>query len=119
MSYECMKLLAGELHRLSDAEIQHGLTNAHEWLTRYKSTPTNSSDCRASALRRAERAPFSGRYCDYGIHIRSARRRLRQSQLGILDVALLTIYDRRQIGRAALIYGADHPRSNSRGRPAK
>ena len=110
---ERCKMLAGELYRPSDPEIQAELAATSDWLARYnRSLPAD----RAALLRTrlgsvgegAEiRPPF---FCDYGFNIRLGAAAFLNFNCVILDVVEVSIGEGAQIGPAVQIYAADHPR---------
>lgn len=107
------KMLAGELYRPSDPEIQADLAATAGWLARYNaSLPAERPRLLRERLGRvgdgAEiRPPF---FCDYGFNIRLGAGAFLNFNCVILDVVEVEIGDRTQIGPAVQIYAADHPR---------
>ena len=113
---EKQKMLAGELYRAEDAEIQADLAATQAWLVRFNAALGASAlDRRALLLERlaevgegAEiRPPF---FCDYGFNLRLGANVFLNFNCVILDVVEVTIGEGTQIGPAVQIYTADHPR---------
>jgi maltose O-acetyltransferase len=107
------KMLAGELYRPGDPEIQAELAATAAWLIRYNAS---LPDSRPALLHerlgrvgpRAEiRPPF---FCDYGFNIHLGAGAFLNFNCVVLDVVKVTIGDGTQIGPAVQIYAADHPR---------
>jgi len=116
MRTEKEKMLAGEMYRPGDPEIQADLAATRAWLARYNASLAGSSGERHALLaeRLAEvgagtviRPPF---HCDYGFNIRLGSNVFFNFNCVILDVVEVTIADGAQIGPAVQIYAADHPR---------
>jgi maltose O-acetyltransferase len=116
MRTEKQKMLAGELYRPGDPEIQADLAATRAWLARYNASLARSSEERHELLaeRLAEvgpgtviRPPF---HCDYGFNIHLGSNVFLNFNCVILDVVEVTIADGAQIGPAVQIYAADHPR---------
>src|SRR5579884_3936441 len=110
------KMLAGELYRPGDAEIQADQAATKKWLVRYNASLGLSAAERRLLLaeRFAEvgdgavvRPPF---HCDYGFNIRLGANAFLNYNCVILDVAGVSIGEGAQIGPAVQIYAADHPR---------
>lgn len=107
------KMLAGELYRSGDAEIQRELTEAAEWLVRFNaSIPPERRPLLAERLAQVGdgvevRPPF---FCDYGFNIKLGAGVFINFNCVILDVVEVSIGDRTQIGPCVHIYSADHPR---------
>jgi maltose O-acetyltransferase len=107
------KMLAGELYRPSDSEIQCDLAATARWLAHYNSSlPEHRRQLLLERLgsvgERAEiRPPF---FCDYGFNIRLGAGVFLNFNCVVLDVVEVTIGDGTQIGSAVQIYAADHPR---------
>lgn len=110
------KMLAGELYRPGDPEIQADQAATKRWLVRY-----NAASAAPSAERRlllAERLGAVGDgavirppfHCDYGFNIRLGSDAFLNFGCVILDVVEVEIGDGAQIGPAVQIYAADHPR---------
>jgi maltose O-acetyltransferase len=110
------KMLAGELYRPSDPEIQADQAATKDWLVRYNASLGLPGDERRALL--AERLAEVGRgavirppfHCDYGFNIRLGSDVFLNFNCVILDVVEVTIGEETQIGPAVQIYTADHPR---------
>jgi maltose O-acetyltransferase len=122
MRTEKETMLAGELYRPTGPELKADLAATAEWLARYNAALAKSAAERHHLLaeRLAEvgedtdiRPPF---YCDYGFNIRLGRGVFVNFNCVILDVVEVTIGDRTQLGPAAQIYCADHPRDAAKRR---
>ena len=113
------KMLAGELYRPGDPEIQAELVSTARWLARYNaSLPAERSDLLVERLgavgaNATIRPPF---FCDYGFNIRLGADVFLNFNCVILDVVEVVIGDGTQIGPAVQIYAADHPRDPSQRR---
>jgi maltose O-acetyltransferase len=113
---EKQKMLASELYRPADPEIQADLRNTQEWLSRYNASLALSQGERFKLL--AERLGAIGAnseirppfHCDYGFNIRLGIGVFLNFNCVILDVVGVSIGDRSQIGPGVHIYTADHPR---------
>jgi maltose O-acetyltransferase len=110
------KMLAGELYRPDDPEIQADLAASRIWMDAYNATvPRTAAERHALLARRLSavgagtvvRPPF---FCDYGYNIRLGAGVFLNFNCVILDVVAVTIGDGVQIGPAVQIYAADHPR---------
>jgi maltose O-acetyltransferase len=110
------KMLAGELYRPDDPEVQADLAATAAWLSRYNAAPAASpAELHALLSERLGavgegaviRPPF---FCDYGFNIRLGANVFLNFNCVILDVVSVSIGDRTQIGPAVQIYAADHPR---------
>jgi maltose O-acetyltransferase len=110
------KMLAGELYRPGDPEIQADQAATKQWLVCYNAALGLSAAERRVLLaeRFAEvgagvvvRPPF---HCDYGFNIRLGANAFLNYNCVILDVAEVSIGEGAQIGPAVQIYAADHPR---------
>jgi maltose O-acetyltransferase len=110
------KMLAGELYRPGDPELQAELAAAKAWMVEYNAALANSAAERHVLLTRrlgfvgagaVVRPPF---HCDYGFNIRLGADAFLNFNCVILDVAEVSIGDGAQIGPAVQIYAADHPR---------
>jgi maltose O-acetyltransferase len=113
MRSERDKMLAGELYRPNDPEIQADLVATARWLARYNVSlpgerPALLRERLGSVGERAElRPPF---FCDYGFNIRVGTGVFLNFNCVVLDVVEVTIGEGTQIGPAVQIYAADHPR---------
>ena len=113
MRTEKQKMLAGELYRVADPELQAELAATRAWLTRYNRADSAEA-CRELLLERLGkvgtsvevRPPF---FCDYGFNIRLGDKVFLNYNCVILDVVDVVIGDATQIGPAVQIYTADHP----------
>ena len=113
---EKQKMLAGELYRPGDPEIQADLAATKEWLVRYNAALAASSMERRALL--AERLASVGEgavirptfHCDYGFNIHLGADVFLNFNSVILDVVEVRIGAGTQIGPAVQIYAADHPR---------
>ena len=113
---EKQKMLAGELYRPGDAEIQADQAATKRWLVRYNAASAAPSGERRALL--AERLGLVGEgavirppfHCDYGFNIRLGRDAFLNFGCVILDVVEVEIGEGTQIGPAVQIYAADHPR---------
>jgi maltose O-acetyltransferase len=110
------KMLAGELYRPSDPEIQAELTATKAWLSRYNASSALSPSEQRVLLRErlakvgegvVVRPPF---YCDFGFNISLGAEVFLNFNCVLLDVTEIAIGDRTQVGPAVQIYAADHPR---------
>ncbi len=108
-------MLAGELYRV-DAELAADQAATKAWLVRYNAALAQPLSERHKILSEhlaqvgngaVIRPPF---FCDYGYNIRLGDGVFLNFNCVILDVAEVAIGDRTQIGPAAQIYAADHPR---------
>jgi maltose O-acetyltransferase len=116
MPSEKQKMLAGELYRPGDAEIQADQAANKAWLVRYNALLGASAEERRALLREhlaavgedaVIRPPF---FCDFGYNIRLGAGVFLNFNCVILDVCAVSIGDGTQIGPAVQIYAADHPR---------
>ena len=116
MKTEKQKMLAGELYRPGDPEIQAEQRANKAWLARY-----NAAMALPVAERHALLSEHFGRagadavirppfFCDFGYNIFLGDGVFLNFNCIILDVVHVTIGDRTQIGPATQIYAADHPR---------
>lgn len=110
------KMLAGELYRPGDAEIQADQAATKKWLVHYNASLGLSAAERRVLLaeRFAEvgagavvRPPF---HCDYGFNIRLGANAFLNYNSVILDVGEVSIGEGAQIGPVVQIYAADDPR---------
>jgi maltose O-acetyltransferase len=113
---EKQKMLAGELYRAGDAEIQADQRAAKAWMARYNEAPARSAEERHALLRErlgavgaraVVRPPF---FCDYGYNIFLGDDVFLNFNCVVLDVVAVAIGAATQIGPAVQIYAADHPR---------
>ena len=113
------KMLAGELYRPGDAEIQAAQAAARAWLVRYNAalamTPKERHPLLAEGLAAVGhgseiRPPF---HCDFGTNIRIGRYVFLNFNCVILDVTPVEIGDETMIGPAVQIVAADHPRDRA------
>ncbi|NOJ42375.1 sugar O-acetyltransferase [Bradyrhizobium australiense] len=113
---EKQKMLAGELYRPGDPELQEDAAANKAWLARYNAAlaaPVSERHALLSAhlghvgTGAVIRPPF---FCDYGYNIRLGDEVFLNFNCVILDVVEVAIGDRTQIGPATQIYAADHPR---------
>src|SRR2546421_10932116 len=109
-------MLAGELYRPGDPELQADAAANKAWLARYNAAlaaPVAERHALLSAhfgqvgAGAVIRPPF---FCDYGYNIRLGDEVFLNFNCVILDVVEVVIGDRTQIGPATQIYAADHPR---------
>ena len=116
MASEKQRMLAGELYRPGNPEIQADAAATKAWLARFNASLAASPAERRALLteRFAEvgegaviRPPF---FCDYGFNIRLGAHAFLNFNCVILDVVEVTIGEGTQIGPAVQIYAADHPR---------
>jgi maltose O-acetyltransferase len=109
-------MLAGELYRPGDPEIQADQSANSIWLAHY-----NAAMALPVAERYALLAQHLGRvgagvvirppfFCDFGYNIFLGDGVFLNFNCVILDVVHVTVGDRTQIGPATQIYAADHPR---------
>lgn len=109
-------MLAGELYRASDPELQADAAETEIWLEKFNASFALSADERRLIL--AKRLAFVGRgavirppfHCDYGYNIRLGDGTFLNFDCVILDVCSVEIGEGTQIGPAVQIYAADHPR---------
>jgi maltose O-acetyltransferase len=109
------KMLAGELYRSTDLELQSAMARAQRLLRRLNGIPNEDSDQRFMVLQELLgqagtgtqiKSPF---LCDYGAHIRIGRNGFVNYGCVFLDCNLITIGDDAQIGPGVHIYTALHP----------
>ena len=109
-------MLAGELYRPGDAEIQVDQAANKTWMVRYNAAAARPVSERHELLSErlghvgadaVIRPPF---FCDFGYNIRLGDGVFLNFNCVILDVVEVSIGDRTQIGPATQIYAADHPR---------
>lgn len=114
MKTEKQKMLAGELYKPGDPELQTDAEANASWLAEYNAS-RNSAERRGLLRRRlgfvgegaTVRPPF---FCDYGFNIRIGAGAFLNFNCVILDVVAVTIGDETQIGPGVQILAADHPR---------
>lgn len=113
---ELRKMIAGELYRPADAEIQAEWAANAVWLAEYNATMAAPLDDKRALLRKrfasvgdgaVIRPPF---FCDFGWNVSIGRDAFMNFDCVILDVCAVSIGDGAQIGPAVHIYAADHPR---------
>ena len=113
---EKQKMLAGELYRPGNPELQADQAANKKWLARYNAAMALPAPERHALLSEhldqvgadaVIRPPF---FCDYGYNIRLGDGVFLNFNCVILDVVEVSIGDRTQIGPAVQIYAADHPR---------
>jgi maltose O-acetyltransferase len=113
------KMLAGELYHADDPELAADRNAACAWMVLYNGARDASDADRLALLRKllakvgndvVVRPPF---YCDYGYNIRIGPDVFLNFNCVVLDVVAVTVGARTQIGPAAQIYAADHPRDPS------
>jgi maltose O-acetyltransferase len=109
-------MLAGDLYRPGDAELQAEMAATKIWMSEYNSATAASAADRRELLRKrlgyvgegvVVRPPF---FCDYGFNIRIGDAAFLNFNCVVLDVAAVTIGEGAQIGPAVQVYTADHPR---------
>ena len=110
------KMLAGELYRPDDPELQAEIAANSIWIAEYNGAIGKSADELRALLRKNLgfvgdgafiRPPF---FCDYGYNIRIGKGAFLNFNCVILDVVEVSIGEDSQIGPAVQIYAADHPR---------
>lgn len=113
---EKQKMLAGELYRPGDPELQADQARAKAWMVRY-----NAALAEKPVVRRALLAELFGRvgqgavirppfHCDYGYNIHLGDEVFLNFNCVILDVMEVRIGTGTQIGPGVQMYAADHPR---------
>ncbi|TDR94118.1 sugar O-acetyltransferase [Enterovirga rhinocerotis] len=113
---EKQKMLAGELYRPGDHEIQADQAATKAWLVRYNAALAASAAERRVLLRERFAAVGEGAvirppfHCDFGFNISLGAGAFLNFDCVILDVVTVEIGDGAQIGPAVQIYTADHPR---------
>ena len=114
MKTEKQKMLAGELYKPGDSELQADATANAMWLAAYNASRDAAE--RYDLLHRrlafvgegaTIRPPF---HCDYGFNIRIGAGAFLNFNCVVLDVVAVAIGDDTQIGPAVQILTADHPR---------
>ena len=114
MKTEKQKMLAGELYRPGDPELQADLKATAAWLAAFNAAldPTERRDLLRQRFAfvgegATVRSPF---FCDYGFNIRIGAGAFLNFNCVVLDVVSVTIGDGTQIGPGVQILAADHPR---------
>ncbi len=116
MPTEMEKMLGGALYDPGAPDIQAALAETRRWLVRYNASLGLESAARRALLAErlgavgegaAIRPPF---HCDYGFNIRLGAGVFLNFNCVILDVVVVEIGERTQIGPAVQILAADHPR---------
>jgi len=109
------KMLAGELYRSTDPELQTEMAKAQQHLRRLNAIPNEAAEQRFEVLQgmlgrigtgSQIKSPFS---CDYGVHIRIGKNGFINYGCVFLDCNLIIIGDDAQIGPGVHIYTALHP----------
>jgi maltose O-acetyltransferase len=109
------KMLAGELYRSTDAELQSLMADAQRQLRQLNGIANEDDEQRFVALQTMLgqigsgtqiKSPFS---CDYAAHIRIGRNGFVNYCCVFLDCNLISIGDDAQIGPGVHIYTALHP----------
>lgn len=109
------KMLAGELYRSTDPELQSAMAEGQTRVRRLNAIPNEDVQLRKVVLQALLgsigegtqlKSPFS---CDYGRHIRIGRNGFVNYGCVFLDCNLITIGDDAQIGPGVHIYTALHP----------
>lgn len=112
---EKQKMLAGELYRSTDPELQTAMAQAQQQMRDLNAIPNEDTQRRFAQLQKMLgqigsgtqiRSPFS---CDYGIHIVIGENGFVNYGCVFLDCNLITIGDDAQIGPGVHIYTALHP----------
>ena len=115
-------MLAGELYRPGDPEIQADAAANKAWLVRYNAAlglPVAQRHARLAehfghvGTDAVVRPPF---HCDFGFNIHVGDGVFLNFNCVILDVVEVSIGARTQIGPAVQIYAADHPRDSGQRR---
>ena len=113
---EKQKMIAGELYRAGDPELQADTAANKAWLVRYNAALAASPAARRELLmdhfgsvgeKAVVRPPF---HCDYGYNITLGTDVFLNFGCIVLDVVAVTIGDGTQIGPGVQILTADHPR---------
>jgi len=109
-------MLAGELYRPGDPELQADQVATKAWMVRYNAALGETPAARGALLKQllgsvgkdaVVRPPF---HCDYGYNIHLCDDVFLNFNCVILDVVEVRIGTGTQIGPAVQIYAADHPR---------
>lgn len=110
------RMLAGELYTANDPELLADLRANQVWLNRFNLSASLDHAQRQAMLREHLgkvgdgafiRAPFQ---CDYGFNIRLGKGAFLNFNCIILDVAVVEIGERTQIGPGVQLLTADHPK---------
>ncbi|GJD45188.1 Maltose O-acetyltransferase [Methylobacterium cerastii] len=113
---EKQKMIAGELYRAGDLELQADAAANKAWLVRYNAALAASPAERRVLLMEhfggvgagvVVRPPF---HCDYGYNITLGADVFLNFGCIVLDVVAVTIGDGTQVGPGVQILTADHPR---------
>lgn len=116
MKTQKQRMLDGELYTAADPELLADLAANQAWLDRFNHSPGLAYEQRVELLRSHlgafgegafVRAPF---HCDYGYNVRVGAGAFLNFSCVVLDVALVTIGDRSQIGPGVQLLTADHPK---------
>ena len=116
---ELEKMLAGELYRPGDPEIQKAQAEAKHWMVRYNAMLAAPPAERLAVLRERLRSVGEGAvirppfFCDFGSYITLGRNVFLNFNCVILDINHVEIGDETMIGPAVQIYAADHPRDRA------
>jgi maltose O-acetyltransferase len=125
MMTEKQKMLAGQLYDATDPALVAERARAASWMHRYNAMLAASAADRQSVLRELLAAAGDGAeirppfHCDYGSNIALGPGVFLNFNCVILDVVQVTIGAFTQIGPAAQIYTADHPRDPAARRTGK
>jgi maltose O-acetyltransferase len=112
---EKQKMLAGELYRSTDPELQAIMANAQRQVRQLNALPNEAIEERFSILQgllgkigvgTQIKSPFA---CDYGVNIRIGNNGFVNYGCVFLDCNLITIGDDAQIGPGVHVYTAFHP----------
>jgi maltose O-acetyltransferase len=113
---ERAKMVAGDLYRPGDPELQAESAAAKAWMVRYNAALAESPAARRALLRErlgavgegaVIRPPF---HCDYGWNLFLGRDVFLNFGCVALDVCPIEIGDGTQIGPGVQLLSADHPR---------
>jgi len=116
MKSQKQRMLDGELYTAQDPELFADLVRNQAWLDRFNLSVGLSYEDRIELLQSHLghfgegafiRAPF---HCDYGYNLRVGAGASLNFNCVVLDVALVTIGERSQIGPGVQLLTADHPR---------
>ena len=109
------RMLAGELYRSTDRDLQAAMATTQQQLRRLNAIPNEDAEQRFSALKALLghigngtqiKSPFA---CDYGVHISIGRNGFVNYGCMFLDCNLISIGEDAQIGPGVHIYTAFHP----------